>query len=107
MSAAKSMNFFWTATMVWSSPSKGQLHEARPGPDAVVLKPFAGGSARSVPSVDSTIVFKLPTTTKRHGVVQGSVDSGVAGPPREISRAPGKSMTYSVLRHAASRRDPQ
>src|SRR3954452_22519363 len=101
------MNFFCTGTIVWSSPSNGQLHEALPGPEAVVLKSFAGGSARSVPSVDSTIVFKLPIATRRHGVVHGSVDSGVAGPPREISRTPGKSMKYSRLRHSARKREPQ
>src|SRR5688572_18014723 len=107
MSAAKSMNFFCTGTTVWSSPNKGQLHDALPGPDTGTWKSGKGGSARSVPSVDSTIVFRLPTTTKRHGVIHGSVDSGVAGPPREISRTPGKSMAYSVLRQGASNREPQ
>src|SRR5689334_2510323 len=101
------MNCFCTGTTVWSSPSSGQLHDDLPGPEAVVLKSFAGGSARSVPSVDSTIDARLPTTTKRHGVIHGSVDSGVAGPPREISRVPGKSMAKSVVRHGASSRDAQ
>ena len=54
-------------------PAPGRLA----GTGAVVLKPFAGGSARSVPSVDSVMVFRSPMTTKRHGVVHGSVDSGV------------------------------
>src|ERR1044071_5005615 len=101
------MNFFWTGTMVWSSPNSGQLQEALPGPDAVVLKSFGGGSARSVPSVDSTRVFNEPMTTKRHGVVQGRVDSGVAEPPREISRSSGNTIEYSVPRQDAIRREPQ
>src|ERR1043165_6319229 len=101
------MNFFWTGRMVRSSPSSGQLQEALPGPDAVVLKSLGGGSARSVPSVDSTRVFKEPMTTKRHGVVQGSVDSGVAGPPREISRSSGHTIEYSVPPHGAIRREQQ
>src|SRR6185369_911886 len=100
------MKRFCTFATVLSSPSSGQLHDALPGPDAVVLKPFAGGSARSVPSVDSAMVFRLPITAKRHGVVQGSVDSGVDGPPPTVSSAPGKSMKYSVLRRAASNREP-
>src|SRR4029078_9549554 len=101
------MKRFCTFTIVLSSPSSGQLHEALPGPDAVVLKPLAGGSARSVPSVDSVMVLRLPMTTRRHGVIQGSVDSGVTAPPLLVSSGPGKSMKYSRLRRAASSRDPQ
>ena len=101
------MNRFCTLTTVLSSPNNGQLHDALPGPDAVVLKPFAGGSARSVPSVDSAMVFRSPMTTRRHGVIHGSVDSGVTAPPLLVSSGPGKSMKYSLLRRAASSRDPQ
>src|SRR3982751_2941549 len=101
------MKRFCTLTTVLSSPSRGQLQEAVPGPEAVLLNPFAGGSARSVPNVDSAIVLRSPITAKRHGVVQGSADSGVTAPPLLVSSAPGKSMKYSVLRRAASSREPQ
>src|SRR3982750_761862 len=101
------MKRFCTLTTVLSSPNKGQLHDALPGPEAVLLKPFAGASARSVPSVDSTRVFRSPMTTRRHGVVHGSVDSGVTAPPLLVSSGPGKSMKYSLLRRAASNREPQ
>ena len=101
------MNCFCTLTTVLSSPNNGQLHDALPGPGAVVFKPFTGGSARSVPKVDSAIVFRSPMTTRRQGVIHGSVDSGVAGPPLLVSSGPGKSMKYSLLRHAASNLDPQ
>ena len=101
------MNCFCTLTTVLSSPNNGQLQDALPGPEAVVLNPLAGGSARSVPSVDSVIVLRSPSTTKRHGVIHGSVDSGVTAPPLLVSSGPGKSMKYSVLRRAASSREPQ
>src|SRR3954468_3772862 len=101
------MNRFCTLTTVLSSPNNGQLHDDLPGPEAVVLKPFAGGSARSVPSVDSAIVLRSPMTAKRQGVDQGNVDSGVTAPPLLVSSGPGKSMKYSVLRRAARSRDPQ
>src|SRR5215510_14797096 len=101
------MNFFCTGTTVLSSPNKGQLHEALPGPSTNGAAEIAGLSARSVPSVDSTRVFKLPTTTRRHGVFHGSVDSGFAGPVALFSRSVGKSMRYSLLRRCGFRREPQ
>src|SRR6185437_15383495 len=101
------MKRFCTAKFVWSSPRSGQLHEALPGPSAGAFADGAGLSARSVPSVDSTIVFNVPMTMKRHGVIQGSVDSGFTGPFRTRSSGCGNATVYSVLFHFDCNRVPQ
>src|SRR5687767_10372150 len=101
------MNCFCTGATVLSSPNSGQLQEALPGAFTKGAADMVGLSARSVPSVDSTMVFRLPTTTTRHGVFQGNVDSGADGPAPLFSRSVGKSMRYSLLRRWGMRREPQ
>src|ERR1051326_4100681 len=100
------MNRFCTSKVVFESPISGQLHEALPGP-VVATGVLAGFSARSVPSVDSAIVFKLPTAMIRQGVDHGRVDSGFTDPPWKFSRGSGKPIEYSPLGDSARNRVPQ
>src|SRR4030095_6617728 len=97
MSAAKSMYFFWTLYTVESSFFIIQLHDALPGliNEASI---FFVGNARSVPSVDSVIVFRSPITIILQGVFQGNADSGfkVGMPLVNTSGACGKFILYSL-----------
>ena len=70
---------------------------------------FFAGRARSVPSVDSTIVFMFPTTIIRQGVFQGNVDSGlrVALPSLNISGVCGKFILYSLSGEFCCKAVPQ
>src|SRR5690606_41569578 len=93
-----------TSNTVDSSPSSGQLHEALPGTEVAAT---AGGSARSVPRVESTTVARSPTATIRHGERHGKLSiHGSAAPPGSASRSSGKPIRYSPGVAPSSRRLP-
>jgi hypothetical protein len=75
------------------SPSSGQLHATLPGLKEVGAE--TAGGARSMPSVDSVTVFRLPMTIMRQGVSQGRVDDGFTGRPFIVSRGSAKPTVYS------------
>src|SRR6266487_840747 len=88
--------------MVESSFFNIQLHDALPGfiNEAPLSVPSSGiflaGRARSVPNVDSAIVFRLPRVIILQDVFHGKVDCGFSTPFVNTSGASGKFILYSL-----------